>query len=214
MMKPRWWFTFVEILIALTVFAVGILAVLRLVTQNLVILDTVHLRSTATFLAQEWLALIYTMRDANLSKSLPWDCVLNPALASDDFWTFNLDTACVSYFASWITHSGVFHVAFASGAYMDVAFVDKWDDFEQQWSLHRLYYTTGYVGSTALFRYDYHSWTTSQLSPFARYIVFSPVYEWTHMLAWDKIIKVSSYVLYKKWTLTGMVVLESILGNY
>jgi prepilin-type N-terminal cleavage/methylation domain-containing protein len=46
-------FTFIEVIIAITVFAVGVLAVLRLITQNLVTLDTTEARTTATFLAKE-----------------------------------------------------------------------------------------------------------------------------------------------------------------
>jgi len=46
-------FTFIEVIIAITVFAVGVLAVLRLITQNLVTLDVTEARTTATFLAKE-----------------------------------------------------------------------------------------------------------------------------------------------------------------
>ena len=46
-------FTLIEVIIAITVFAVGVLAVLRLITQNLVTLDKTEARTTATFLAKE-----------------------------------------------------------------------------------------------------------------------------------------------------------------
>jgi len=41
------------VIIAITVFAIGVLAVLRLITQNLVTLDITQSRTMATFLAKE-----------------------------------------------------------------------------------------------------------------------------------------------------------------
>jgi len=52
-MKKKSAFTFIEVMIAITVFAIGVLAVLRLITQNLVTLDATQSRTTATFLAKE-----------------------------------------------------------------------------------------------------------------------------------------------------------------
>jgi prepilin-type N-terminal cleavage/methylation domain-containing protein len=52
-MKKKSAFTFIEVIIAITVFSIGVLAVLRLITQNLVILDVTEARTTATFLAKE-----------------------------------------------------------------------------------------------------------------------------------------------------------------
>jgi prepilin-type N-terminal cleavage/methylation domain-containing protein len=46
-------FTFIEIMIAITVFSIGVLAVLRLVTSNLVTMDKTETRTVATFLAKE-----------------------------------------------------------------------------------------------------------------------------------------------------------------
>jgi prepilin-type N-terminal cleavage/methylation domain-containing protein len=52
-MKRKSAFTFIEVIIAITVFAIGILAVLRLIAQNLVALDSTQLRTSATLLAKE-----------------------------------------------------------------------------------------------------------------------------------------------------------------
>jgi prepilin-type N-terminal cleavage/methylation domain-containing protein len=52
-MKKKFAFTFIEVLVAITVFAIGVLAVLRLITQNLVTLDITQSRMMATFLAKE-----------------------------------------------------------------------------------------------------------------------------------------------------------------
>ena len=52
-MKKKSAFTLIEVIIAITVFAIGVLAVLRLIVQNLVTLDNTQMRTTATFLAKE-----------------------------------------------------------------------------------------------------------------------------------------------------------------
>jgi len=52
-MKKKSAFTFIEVIIAISVFAIGVLAVLRLITQNLVTLDATQSRTMATFLAKE-----------------------------------------------------------------------------------------------------------------------------------------------------------------
>lgn len=67
-MKKKSAFTFIEVMIAITVFAIGVLAVLRLITQNLVTLDATQSRTTATFLAKEGMELVYNMRDSNIAK--------------------------------------------------------------------------------------------------------------------------------------------------
>lgn len=67
-MKNKSAFTFIEVIIAITVFAIGVLAVLRLITQNLATLDDTQTRRTATFLAKEGIELVYNMRDSNLAK--------------------------------------------------------------------------------------------------------------------------------------------------
>ncbi len=67
-MKNKSAFTLIEVMIAITVFAIGVLAVLRLITQNLVTLDTTQSRTMATFLAKEGMELVYNMRDSNINK--------------------------------------------------------------------------------------------------------------------------------------------------
>ncbi|MBQ2599966.1 prepilin-type N-terminal cleavage/methylation domain-containing protein [bacterium] len=52
-MKKKLAFTLIEILIAISVFAIGILAVLRVLTGNLSTLDTANIKLQATVLAKE-----------------------------------------------------------------------------------------------------------------------------------------------------------------
>jgi prepilin-type N-terminal cleavage/methylation domain-containing protein len=52
-MKKYLAFTFIEMMIALTVFSIGVLAVMRLITQNLSSMDVAETTTIATFLAKE-----------------------------------------------------------------------------------------------------------------------------------------------------------------
>jgi hypothetical protein len=49
---------------------------------------------------------------------------------------------------------------------------------------------------------------------FARYLSFVEVEEWDNVLPVDKILKIESHVLYKKWGNTWEVVFESFIWNY
>ena len=67
-MKTYRGFTFIEMMIALTVFSIGILAVMRVITQNLTAMDKAETTTVATFLAKEGIELAYNVRDSNLQK--------------------------------------------------------------------------------------------------------------------------------------------------
>jgi len=69
-MKKLSAFTFIEIMIAIVIFSVWILAVLNLVTNNLKSMDQNDLKLQATLLAKEWIELVYNLRDSNLKKEL------------------------------------------------------------------------------------------------------------------------------------------------
>ncbi len=214
-MKKKSAFTFIEVIIAITVFAIGVLAVLRLITQNLVTLDNTQMRTTATFLAKEGMELVYNMRDSNLDKSLPRDC-----LVYEDIVDITIETqdenvlvgACSWFFSSWAEDSKILQISFASGTYMHALPVKKWEDFASLRNENRLYIITWDIASTQLFRYAHQQgWTET---PFARYLSFAVVREWGKILPSNKILKVESHVLYMKGTKTGEVVLESFIWNY
>lgn len=206
-------FTFIEVVIAITVFAIGVLAVLRLITQNLVTLDNTQMRTTATFLAKEWMELVYNMRDSNLDKLLPRDCVLDENLSPDDFGDIQEQDVCVRNFASGTEDDTIFQISFASGTYMHALPVEKGEDFASLRNENRLYLTTWDIASIELFRYAHQEIIWGE-TPFARYIVFDVVHEWEKILPPNKILKVESHVLYMKGTKTGEVVLESFIWNY
>lgn len=66
--------TLLEVVIALFVFAVGILAVVRVMTTNIAIIDTMKVRIQAESLAKEGIDLIFNIRDTNLERGTDWQC--------------------------------------------------------------------------------------------------------------------------------------------
>lgn len=213
-MKKKSAFTFIEVIIAISVFAIGVLAVLRLITQNLVTLDATQSRTTATFLAKEWIELVYNMRDSNISKSLPWDCLLDTQLIADDFGIIDQQKVCTWYFASWVEDHKLLQVSFDPNWYVYATPVVSDNDFDALWSGNILYYTTWIVAGTELFRYSNLPGEWVAPTVFSRYIRFDVVHEWDKVLPSNAILKVESHVLYMKWSKTGEVVLESLIGNY
>lgn len=208
-MKNKSAFTFIEVIIAITVFAIGVLAVLRLITQNLVTLDITQSRTTATFLAKEWIELVYNIRDSNIAKWLPRDCVLKTGLLLD-----NPDQSCLWKFASWVQNNKVLQISFDSDWYMYTLPVIAGTNFTQLWSGNRLYFSTWMVGWHEIFWYSSRPLAWNPPSFFSRYILFTGVREWNALLPRESILKIESHVLYNKWTKTWEVVLESFIWNY
>ena len=220
-MKRKLAFTFIEVIIAITVFAIGVLAVLRLITQNLVTLDNTQMHTTATFLAKEWMELVYNMRDSNNLKLLQRDCVMKTDIkdiTTDVTIGVNHQenvqvNACIWFFSSWTEDNNILQISFDPDAYMHVLSLEAGKDFNELRETNRLYYITWEVAWTELFRYSHQQdeWTET---PFARYIRFASVTEGKNILPADRILKIESHVLYMKWTKTGEVILESFIWNY
>lgn len=214
-MRKKLWFTFIEVIIAITVFAIGVLAVLRLITQNLVTLDTTQSRMTATFLAKEWMELVYNMRDSNIAKWLPWDCVLytnlEDVVMNTDLENPTVD-ACAWNFSSWTDK--VLQISFDSGAYTYAVPVKNAESFNELWSGNLLYYTTWNIWWHDIFWYSSRPVENDKPTIFSRYILFTGVREWDKILSRENILKVESHVLYNKWAKTWEVVLESFIWNY
>ena len=75
--------TLIEIIIALFVFAVGILAVVRVITTNIGIIDTMKVKIQAQSLAKEGIDLVFNIRDTNLERGVDRRCAfINPAAVS------------------------------------------------------------------------------------------------------------------------------------
>lgn len=221
-------FTLIEILIAMAVFSIGILTVLRLITWNMAAIDKVKVKTQATILAKEWMELMYNLRDSNKEKEQAWNCVFN-----NDMYYRNLESVdsdfkekdvCNWYLWSWENaENNILQISFDPEVYLRVDRKDYSESFQENFDNNILYYNQGeewvryaewdYVDETwyNIFRYA-NTW--EQASNFARYIVIRPVIASGEKLDTYKILKIESHVLYEKWWYTWEAVLESFMGDY
>lgn len=232
-MKKKLAFTLIEILIAISVFAIGILAVLRVLTGNLSTLDTANIKLQATVLAKEWIELLYNVRDSNLEKNLSWDCVMKNDVYG---WTFDKlnnylwdldnpeDRICDWKF--WTDK--ILKLSFDKNNYLYQKLEDKQESFNALFEKSKLCLFSW----DNVYRYSYcdvEKWWEETI--FARYLSFSPVVyvddktlvvkndfaqsdTYANTLPEDKILKVESHVLYNKLGKTWDIVFESFIWNY
>ena len=215
-MRKKLAFTLIEMLIAITVFAIGVLAVLRILTWNLSIMDHTNMKLQSTVLAKEWLELVYNLRDSNLEKKLPWNCVLDQDIYSKLQSELNLENyqICAGYFGSG-NFDKILQLSFDKDKYYYQNLTGSTDIFIGLFEDNKL----------CLFTWNDMSWfaycsgNAGEPTFFARYLSFTWVdlsgYDGNlQLLPTDKILKVESHVLYKKWHKTGDIVFESFIWNY
>jgi len=210
------WFSLLEVMIAISVFSIWILAILQILLKNLSVADTTQLKTTAILLAKEWIELSYNIRDTNLIKWLARDCVLDNGVYSrysKTPWNESLysdKNICKYFFGSWLD----FGFSFDKDNYIYSYADDNLDSFDDRFEQWQLFYKTGIVGWYQIGQYSNKKIEESMPTYFARYITFTKIKEWEHVLPQDKILKVSSHTLIKKWVFTWEIVLESFIWNY
>lgn len=191
-MKKKW-FTLIEIIIVLLVFSIGIFAVLKMILHNMDTIWQLEAKSTATLLAKEWLELAYNTRDSNRISSLPWDCIINEIYD----WN-NEDQVCKNHFLD-----------------------NKWlRKIENKKNIERTSLNNDHFGESKIYIQNnsettkYTHSVTDQESIFSRYIFFTGLKENENTINTWYILKIESHVLYKRWSRTGEIILESFIWNY
>ena len=221
-MKKKFAFTLIEVLIAITVFAVWVLAVLRILTWNLSIMDHTNMKLQSTVLAKEWLELLYNLRDSNLEKDLQWNCVLDQDIYSwtpADLEEKTESSICAGFFGNEADE--ILQLSFDKNSYYYQKISTYTDDFDDLFEKNKICefadddmiwfaYCDAFEGWEDTFFARYLSFTWINISE-ASDLKISQTQE---ILPKDKIIKVESHVLYKKWHKTGDVVFESFIWNY
>jgi prepilin-type N-terminal cleavage/methylation domain-containing protein len=193
-MKHPSWFTFIEIVIAIFVFSVGILAVLQVMTRNLSLIAQSQTKTTAASFAQEWIALTFSLRDANRTKWYARDCIPSSQVfvvtqpTEEDFCQYRMQDLATSgwYLLLW----------FSPDQYMSIDVITTtWNT--QLWSQTGEWYYVAYTGTTP--------------TKYSRHIVFEPVYDAGIAIPTDNLLKVTSIVHYAQGAETGQVQLESFI---
>lgn len=240
-MKKKFAFTLIEILIAISVFAIGILAVLRVLTWNLSVLDTTNIKLQATVLAKEWIELLYNVRDSNLEKNLSWNCVMkNSMYRSRDLGSNYLEyndnpEQFICAWKFWV--DSLLQLSFDENYYLYQKLSAKSENFVTLFSDNRLCLYKDESKNLSWYAYcsEIEGW---EETIFARYLSFSPVYVGDNVgvkaisdskgnstqsdvapstnmsLSGEKILKVESHVLYDKLGKTWDIVFESFIWNY
>lgn len=193
-------FTLVEILIVIFIFGVGILAILKLLTNSIGYFDAITMKTKASLLAKEGIEIVYNIRDSNIEQWYPWNFMEWTNWGETYIWDENYTT---------------FKVGFSSGAqYYLFEPKKKEADFESNFKEFYLELFTGDNKKKTTTAYYQHT-PQKDLPPkgFARIIEFNPISIWTgEIVDKNKIMKITSRVLYKRSSRTGEVVLESFIG--
>ena len=197
-------FTLVETLIVIVVFCIGILTVLFWLSQTLKNKDHAKTQIQSAFFAREWIELMFNLRDANYHKELPWNCI--PQQWMDADWcknSFKPDDNKALKISIW---SGDY--------YIDTQLVDLKHDFDSDFEKFQIYFHTwSVINGETWFIYDY-VWTDEEKTRFARYIQIKDVDSGEWKIDPDKLLKIESHVLFKKWALTWEKVMETFIWNY
>jgi len=211
-------FTLVETLIVIVVFCIGILVVLQWLSQTLRNKDYADIQIKSAFLAREWIELMFNLRDANYHKELPWNCIFNHIenLKASPYEE-NENPFCAWYFWSGDENKILKIWMWTGNEYIHV---ETWslstlEDFDSMFSGYQIYFHTwNIVEWITWYLYD-HAWNDDERTRFARYLLITWVIaEDGNVVDTDKLLKIESHVLYKKWYLTGEKVMETFIWNY
>lgn len=192
-------FTLIEILIVIVIFWVGILAILSIMANSVKNFDTINMQTRATLLAKEWIDLAFHHRDSNLEQGYPRDYyarIENTDWGKEEFL--------------WKDWNTTFKIGLSvdknKNPYYLLEKIEIWkytaDTFDEYFKTFALELTK----NNTLTPYTYKATTETLNKGYARRIEFARL-----KIENLELLKVSSHVIYKRWSFTGEVVLESFL---
>lgn len=213
-------FTLVETLIVIVVFCIGILVVLQWLSQTLRNKDYADIQIKSAFFAREGIELMFNLRDANYHKELPWNCIFkrndNPSSQPIDLDEEENDET-ESLFCDWkfISWTVLKIWIWSENEYINVTTWTLNDDFDEIFSGYQIYFHTwtDILWENTWFVYN-HNEEWWEWTRFARYLLIKWVTDGENEISEDKLLKIESHVLYKKWYLTWEKVMETFIGNY
>lgn len=197
--------TLIEVLMAIAIFAVGVLSLSYLIINNIGLSQRTKLKTTATMLAKEWIELTYNRRDTNIKKGWLWNCLKLQQ------WSYA--GACETYFhdPKELTTSTSWTIDIdENGGYV----FNKMNSSLDNDTLYPIKSTNGEY-TLLKSRWAKGNIIGQKKSVFSRYVTFSPVNlspEWWPAHP-DKIIKVTSTVSYKQWVYSWSVSIQSLMGD-
>jgi len=197
-------FTLIEILIVIVIFWVGILAILSIMANSVKNFDTINMQTRATLLAKEGIDLAFHHRDSNLEQGYPRDYYTrtgNNDWGNEEFlWTGWNTTFKIGLSVDGKKNPYYLLEKIAIWEYT----ADTFDEYFKTFALEltKLEPTKDNTPTP----YTYKATTETPNKGYARRIEFVPP-----TIENLGLLKVSSHVIYKRWSFTGEVVLESLL---
>ncbi len=192
------WITLIEVLIAIYIFWVWILVVLRMLISNISRLYDIRTKDTAVSLAKEAMDIVFHLRDSNIEKGMDRDCVE----MSDNGWSWQ----CDRHFLSWtLTRYEIDRSL--TWLYM---FTEIWSTGDAAVWYHTWIWYTQDSTSYTWFWYDHKSQWGNE-TPFFRRIEIFPHPNYSGNT--DRVLGVRSIVYYIRWWYSKQVLLESSIGD-
>jgi len=193
-------FTLIELIIAIIIFWVGLLAILVVLNKNVTLAKNLELKTQATLLAKEGIELVYNLRDSNNIKYLPWN-----------YLTWSPEQIKTNSYAKFQT--GKMYIPIILLTWNKIVLRQISDPKSA-----RLFLQTGNFLNQAwetIYSWFFYNYFTWEKTPFYRYVMFSWFYlQPENSTKPDKILKLVSKVWYIHWSLTGEVVFESVIADW
>ncbi len=210
-MKQKSWLSLIEVLIAIVIFAVGILAVLRMVTHSLLTIDKVKIQTDAAMLASQGMQMVYTVRNTNLLKALPRNCAVTNELSNgslgEEYCNLEFPTQWQALAVSMQPTDEI-----DSNPYFVIEAKDL-GDFNTTMDAFRLYQHTGTINDDTILTWYNHDSNGGRKTPYARYISFEPVTAADTSYDPQYILEMKSVVLVQKGGFTGQIEMEGMIGS-
>lgn len=193
------WVSLIEILVAIVVFSVWVITILAVISKNLFVIDKVRNRTTATFIAKEWIELVYNIRDSNLDKWVLRNCT-----------QLNSTFDCTDKFEDW----DYYKISIDPEWYHIIESTTALYEDNKLFYHEKLFKDSINAPIVEWFWYDYNP-TDWEETIFSRVIRINWIHlepEWS-VTNQDRVLKVESVVEFKKWFYTWNVIIESIIWD-
>lgn len=190
--------TLIEVLIAIYIFGIGVLVIMRMIISNIFRLYDLRAKDVAVGLGKEAMDIVFHLRDSNIEKSMRRDC--REVLQTWPSWS------CPnSLLTSWMN---MYRINFSlTWLYAIEEIFTTWDAV--------LRYHTGVLYTQSWSSYTWfwysHNTTAGQETEFSRWIEVFPQQNYPTM-TW-RVLGVRSIVQYQRWSNIRQVVIESILWD-
>lgn len=189
------WITLIEVIIAIYIFWVGILIILRILISNISRLADINSRDKAVSFAKEGMDIVFHLRDSNLERGMHRNCAIMSSTTQGK--------CDARFYESEQTYRTVNYVI------DDLYSLEAIDTGDLEETTLR-YHTWQIIGWMSWFWYthDVDWWVATN---YKRRITFTPHPD--HDWETDKILTVHSIVRYMRGNQEKKVVLESNIGD-